>query len=69
MKEITIPPMHNTMAPTIISPMDVFFYQTGVMRNYFNRQEIAPYFDVKVVTTSGSKRISTKISQKVPESV
>lgn len=52
MKKITILAMHNTMASTIIGPMDVF-YQAGVMWNYFNRQKVTPYFDVKVVTNIG----------------
>jgi transcriptional regulator GlxA family with amidase domain len=52
MKKVTILAMQNTMASTIIGPMDVF-YQAGVMWNYINRQKITPHFEVKVVTTIG----------------
>ncbi len=52
MKKITILAMHNTMASTVIGPMDVF-YQAGVMWNHFNGQALTPYFDVNVVTTIG----------------
>ena len=52
MQKITILAMHNTMASTVIGPMDVF-YQAGVMWNHFNGQELTPHFDVKVVTTIG----------------
>ena len=52
MKKITILAMQNTMASTIIGPMDVF-YQAGILWNYFNGQKLTPYFDVKVVTTIG----------------
>ncbi len=52
MKNVTILAMQNTMAATIISPMDVF-YQAGVMWNFFNGQAVTPYFNVKLVTTVG----------------
>ena len=52
MKKVTVLAMHNTMASTVIGPVDVF-YQAGVMWNYFNGQKITPYFDVEVVTTIG----------------
>jgi transcriptional regulator GlxA family with amidase domain len=52
MKKVTVLAMHNTMASTVIGPVDVF-YQAGVMWNYFNGQKITPYFDVEVVTTTG----------------
>ena len=52
MKKVTILAMQNTMASTIIGPMDVF-YQAGVMWNYFNAKRLTPYFDVEVVTTIG----------------
>lgn len=52
MKSVTILGMRNTMASTIISPMDVF-YHAGVMWNYLNGQALTPYFDVHLVTTTG----------------
>lgn len=52
MKKVTILAMYNTMASTVVGPMDVF-YQAGVMWNYFNGQKLSPYFEVKVVTTNG----------------
>ena len=52
MKKVTILAMHNAMASTITGPMDVF-YQAGVMWNHFSGQELTPYFDVKIVTSTG----------------
>ena len=52
MKKIAILAMYNTMASTIIGPMDIF-YQAGVLWNYFNGQKLTPYFEVKLVTNSG----------------
>lgn len=52
MKSVTVLAMQNTMAATVTSPMDVF-YQAGVMWNFFNGQAVTPYFDVKMVTTTG----------------
>lgn len=52
MKKVTILAMVNTMATTIIGPMDVF-YQAGVMWNYFNGHKVDPYFQVTLVTTTG----------------
>ena len=53
MQKVTILAMYNTMASTVIGPMDVF-YQAGVLWNYFNGQNLTPYFEVKVVTTNGA---------------
>lgn len=52
MKKVTVLAMYNTMASTVIGPMDVF-YQAGVMWNYFSGQKITPYFEVKLVTSNG----------------
>ena len=52
MKKVTILAMQNTMAFAIVSPMEVFS-QAGVMWNYFNGLKSTPYFDVRVVTTTG----------------
>ncbi len=52
MKNVTFLALRNAMASAITGPMDVF-YQAGVMWNYFNGQELTPYFDVKLVTTIG----------------
>ncbi|MFH1985447.1 MAG: GlxA family transcriptional regulator [Pseudomonadota bacterium] len=53
MKNVTILAMINTMASTVIGPLDVF-YQAGVMWNHFNGQAPAPYFRTQVVTSSGA---------------
>ena len=50
MKNVIILAMNNTMASTVIGPLDVF-YQAGTLWNYFNRQKLTPFFKVKVVTT------------------
>ena len=52
MKKVIMLALQNTMASTIVGPMDIFF-QAGVMWNYFQGEEFAPYFDVKLVTTIG----------------
>ncbi len=44
--------MYNTMATTIIGPMDIF-YEAGVTWNYYTRQKPEPYFEVKLVTSNG----------------
>jgi transcriptional regulator GlxA family with amidase domain len=52
MRRVTMVAMKNTLASTVVGPMEVFA-QAGVMSNFLNGQEIQPYFDVKVVTTNG----------------
>lgn len=44
--------MFNTMASTVIGPMDIF-YQAGVVWNYFQGQKPTPFFETKIVTTDG----------------
>lgn len=43
MKNVTILAMFNTMASSVIAPMDIF-YQAGMLWNYFNRQKLTPQF-------------------------
>ena len=52
MKKIIVLAMYQTMASTIVGPMDVF-YQAGVMWNHFKGRKLTPYFDVKIVTSNG----------------
>jgi len=52
-KNVIILAMRNTMASTVTGPMDVF-YQAGVMRHYFRDEALSPFFDVRVVTTTGA---------------
>lgn len=52
MIRVTILAMYNTMASTVIGPMDVF-YQTGVMWNYFQGRQPEPFFETKIVTPDG----------------
>ena len=52
MKKVAILAMQNSMAFSIISPMDVFSL-AGVMWNYFHGQELTPFFDVRLVTSIG----------------
>jgi transcriptional regulator GlxA family with amidase domain len=66
MKKVTILAMYNTMASTVIGPMDVF-YQAGVIWNYFKGQKLTPYFEVKVVTTSGEPFICLSGIRMLPE--
>lgn len=52
MKKVTLLAMQNTMAFSVISPMDVFS-QAGVMWNYFHGQNFSPFFEVRLVTSIG----------------
>jgi len=52
MKRITILAMFNTMASTVIGPMDIF-YQAGVVWNYFQGKKPTPFFETRIVTTDG----------------
>ncbi|MBI5589929.1 MAG: GlxA family transcriptional regulator [Deltaproteobacteria bacterium] len=52
MKKVAILAMQNSMAFSIISPMDVFSL-AGVMWNFFHDQEFTPFFDVRLVTSTG----------------
>ncbi len=53
MKKVTILALHNTIATTVVGPMDVFF-QAGQLWNYINRLEPEPLFQVEVVTLDGN---------------
>jgi transcriptional regulator GlxA family with amidase domain len=52
MKRVTILAMVNTMASTVIGPMDIF-YQAGVVWNYFRGEKPNPFFETRIVTTDG----------------
>ncbi|HEJ84143.1 MAG TPA: GlxA family transcriptional regulator [Desulfobacteraceae bacterium] len=52
MKKVTILALFNTMASTVIAPMDTF-YQAGVIWNYFRGQRPTPLFETEIVTTDG----------------
>ncbi len=52
MKRVTILAMFNTMASTIIGPMDVF-YQAGVMWNFFQGVIPTPFFKTRIATLDG----------------
>ena len=52
MKKVYILGMYSAMASTIIGPMDIF-YEAGVSWNYFNKQDLDPFFDVNLVTSTG----------------
>jgi transcriptional regulator GlxA family with amidase domain len=52
MKRVTILAMFNTMASTVVGPMDIF-YQAGVIWNYFQGEKPRPFFKTEIVTTDG----------------
>jgi transcriptional regulator GlxA family with amidase domain len=52
MKRVTILAMVNTMASTVIGPMDIF-YQAGVVWNYFQGERPTPFFETRIVTSDG----------------
>lgn len=66
MKKVAILAMQNSMAFSIISPMDVFF-QAGVMWNYFHGQESTPFFDVRLVTSIGRPFTCLNGARMVPD--
>ena len=66
MKNILILAMQNAMVSSIAGPMDIF-YQAGVMWNYFNGQKIAPYFSIKVVTSTGAPFTCLSGARMVPD--
>ena len=66
MKKVAILAMHNAMASTITGPMDVF-YQAGVMWNYFQGQEVTPFFETKIVTIDGRSFRCLNGSRMVPD--
>jgi transcriptional regulator GlxA family with amidase domain len=52
MKKVTILAMFNTMASTVVGPLDIFF-QAGVIWNYFQGKKPRPLFKTRIVTTDG----------------
>ncbi len=52
MKKISILALHNTIATSVIGPMDVFV-QTGLLWNYINNLEPEPLFEVEIVSMDG----------------
>lgn len=53
MKKITIVALHNTIATTVMGPMDVFF-QAGQLWNYIHGLPLTPYFEVEIVSKDGA---------------
>lgn len=52
MKKIALLALHNTIATTLLGPMDVFF-QAGQLWNYIHGLPPTPLFDVKIVSVDG----------------
>ena len=52
MKKITILALHNTLATTVLGPMDIFS-QAGVLWNHIHGLPLTPYFDVEIVSHDG----------------
>lgn len=52
MKRITILAVHNTIATTVLGPMDVFFL-AGQLWNHIQGLPPASYFEVEIVSTDG----------------
>ncbi len=44
--------LHNTIATTVIGPMDVFF-QAGNLWNFIHGQPLTPYFEVEILSEDG----------------
>ena len=53
MNKITILAIRNTIATTVLGPMDVFF-QTGQLWNHINEVPLAPRFSVEIVSPDGN---------------
>jgi transcriptional regulator GlxA family with amidase domain len=52
MKKITILAIHNTIATTVMGPMDIFF-QAGQLWNHIQGIPLRPYFTVEIVSADG----------------
>ena len=52
MKKITILALHNTIATTVLGPMDVFF-QAGQLWNHIQGLPLTPFFEVEMVSIDG----------------
>lgn len=52
MIKITILALHNTIATTVLGPMDVFF-QAGQLWNFIRGLPLCPYFEVEIVSKDG----------------
>lgn len=52
MKKVTILAMQNTIATTVLGPMDVFFL-AGRLWNVIYDQKMTPFFDVEIVSETG----------------
>lgn len=52
MKTVTILALHNTIATTVMGPMDVFF-QAGQLWNHINGIPLNPHFRVEIVSADG----------------
>jgi transcriptional regulator GlxA family with amidase domain len=52
MKQITILAVHNTIATTVMGPMDIFF-QAGQLWNHINGMPLTPHFAVEIVSMDG----------------
>lgn len=53
MIKVTILALRNTVATTVVGPMDIFF-QAGQLWDYINQREPVPLFQVKIVTIDGN---------------
>lgn len=53
MKKISILALHNTLATTVLGPMDVFF-QAGQLWNFINGLPLTPYFEVEIISYDGN---------------
>lgn len=52
MKKVALLGLHNTIATTLLGPMDVFF-QAGQLWNYIHGIPVTPFFDVILVSIDG----------------
>jgi transcriptional regulator GlxA family with amidase domain len=52
MKKITLLALHNTIATTLLGPMDVFF-QAGQLWNHIHGLPLTPFFEVQIVSADG----------------
>jgi len=66
MKKVTILAMYDTMAGSIMGPMDIF-YQAGVTWNHIMGKEITPYFEIKVVTSAGDPFTCLNGARMIPD--
>lgn len=52
MKKVTLLAIHNTIASSVVGPMDIFF-QTGLLWNHIHGIPLTPHFEAEIASMDG----------------